>query len=70
MDKIKNIIRRIRACVVRILVCISNKPLFIRERILIIAPHPDDEVLGCSGLIQRSLKEGKAIDVVILSGGG
>lgn len=38
--------------------------------VLIVAPHPDDEVLGCSGLIQRLLNEGKQVDVAILSGGG
>ena len=69
MDKIKNIIRQIRIQIIRILSC-SKRRLPIKERILIIAPHPDDEVLGCSGLIQRSLKEGKQVDVVILSGGG
>ena len=25
----------------------------LRQRLLIIAPHPDDEVLGCGGLIHR-----------------
>ena len=69
MDKIKNIIRQIRIQIIRILSC-GKRRLPIKERILIIAPHPDDEVLGCSGLIQRSLKEGKPVDVVILSGGG
>ncbi|OUN58410.1 PIG-L family deacetylase [Alistipes sp. An66] len=40
------------------------------SRVLIVAPHPDDEALGCSGLIQRLLREGKQVDIVILSGGG
>ena len=65
----KNFIRRIRIQIIRILSC-GKRRLPIKERILIIAPHPDDEVLGCSGLIQRSLKEEKPVDVVILSGGG
>lgn len=46
------------------------RELSIKNRILIVAPHPDDEVLGCSGLIQRLSREGKQVDVVILSGGG
>ena len=69
MDKIKSIIRQIRIQIIRILSC-GKCQLPIKEKILIIAPHPDDEVLGCSGLIQRLLSEGKRVDVVILSGGG
>ena len=65
----KNFIRRIRIQIIRILSC-GKRRLPIKESILIIAPHPDDEVLGCSGLIQRVLGEGKQVDVVILSGGG
>ncbi len=37
--------------------------------ILIIAPHPDDEVLACSGLIQRMISENKNVHIAILSGG-
>lgn len=37
--------------------------------ILIIAPHPDDEVLACSGLIQRMISENINVHIAILSGG-
>lgn len=40
------------------------------HKALIIAPHPDDEVLGCSGLIQHMIENGKQVHVIILSGGG
>ncbi len=40
------------------------------HKAIIVAPHPDDEVLGCSGLIQRMIENGKQMHVVILSGGG
>jgi LmbE family N-acetylglucosaminyl deacetylase len=30
-------------------------------RILILAPHPDDEVLGCGGLIQSALEQGNEV---------
>ncbi len=65
----KNFIRQIRVLLFRVLFYNSSE-LVIPDRVLIVAPHPDDEVLGCSGLIQRLLRGGKQVDVVILSGGG
>ena len=40
-----------------------------RERLLVVAPHPDDEVLGAGGLIQRVLARGGAVDVVLVTAG-
>lgn len=39
------------------------------ERILIIAPHADDEVLGCGGLIEKARKHGNEVKVIIGSVG-
>ncbi|MCR4403761.1 MAG: PIG-L family deacetylase [Candidatus Acetothermia bacterium] len=39
------------------------------ERILVIAPHTDDEVLGTGGAIQRHLAHGARVVVVILTNG-
>jgi LmbE family N-acetylglucosaminyl deacetylase len=39
------------------------------RRLLVLAPHPDDEVLGCGGLIVASLQDGASVDVVIASSG-
>jgi LmbE family N-acetylglucosaminyl deacetylase len=39
------------------------------ERILIIAPHPDDEVLACGGLIQQTLALGDSVRVVYVTSG-
>ena len=39
------------------------------KKILIIAAHPDDEVLGCGGTITRLVKEGKEVYVLILTDG-
>jgi LmbE family N-acetylglucosaminyl deacetylase len=39
------------------------------EKILIIAAHPDDEVLGCGGTIARLVREGKQVHIVILANG-
>lgn len=37
---------------------------------LILAPHPDDEALGCGGLIARLCANGNPPHVVIMTGGG
>lgn len=39
------------------------------DRILILAPHPDDEALGCAGIIQKALKAGADVHVVFLTNG-
>lgn len=38
--------------------------------VMVLAPHPDDEVFGCAGLMARALKEGKDVHVAVMSGGG
>ena len=38
-------------------------------KILIIAAHPDDEVLGCGGTIARLIKEGFEVYTLILGEG-
>lgn len=39
------------------------------KKILIIAPHPDDEVLGCGGIIKRYVTEGHDVYVSIVTRG-
>jgi LmbE family N-acetylglucosaminyl deacetylase len=39
------------------------------EQVMILAPHPDDEVLGCAGLILESLRNGLAPFIVIVTDG-
>jgi LmbE family N-acetylglucosaminyl deacetylase len=39
------------------------------KNILFIAPHPDDEVLGCGGIIRRFANEGNQVFVLIASRG-
>lgn len=36
---------------------------------LVIAPHPDDEVFGCGGLIALKLHQGADVDVIFLTNG-
>ena len=38
------------------------------ERALVVGAHPDDEVLGCGGLIARLIAEGSQVRIVILCG--
>lgn len=68
---IKSLIRYCRIIILHgILAMIHKLSIQPWSRVLIVAPHPDDEALGCAGLIQRLLREGKQVDIVILSGGG
>lgn len=39
------------------------------ERLLVVAPHPDDETLAAGGLIQRVLMRGGAVRVVLVTAG-
>lgn len=39
------------------------------KRVLVLAPHPDDEVFGCGGAIMRHVKSGSTLQVVIVSDG-
>jgi LmbE family N-acetylglucosaminyl deacetylase len=40
-----------------------------RERLLVIAPHPDDETLGAGGLAQRVLAQGGTVSTVVITAG-
>jgi LmbE family N-acetylglucosaminyl deacetylase len=37
--------------------------------VLVVAPHPDDETLGCGGLIAQRRSEGRRVVVVVLTDG-
>jgi LmbE family N-acetylglucosaminyl deacetylase/glycosyltransferase involved in cell wall biosynthesis len=39
------------------------------ERLLVLAPHPDDEVIGCGGLVAMHLREGRKVHVVVATDG-
>ena len=42
---------------------------FMKNRILIIAAHPDDEILGCGGTVSRLVSEGASAFTMILGEG-
>lgn len=37
--------------------------------IVVVAPHPDDETLGCGGLIALAARAGRAVKIVVISDG-
>jgi len=39
------------------------------ERLLVLAPHPDDEVLGCTALMSQTLADGGVVHVVVVTDG-
>lgn len=39
------------------------------ERLLVLAPHPDDEVIGCGGLVALHLRERRRVHVVVATDG-
>ncbi|MDD5432057.1 MAG: PIG-L family deacetylase [Candidatus Omnitrophica bacterium] len=45
------------------------EPFTKEDRVLVLAPHPDDEDIGCGGVIQRALKSGSQVKVVYLTCG-
>ncbi len=43
--------------------------MVLGQRILGIAAHPDDEILGCSGTIARQVQEGDDVYIAIFGEG-
>lgn len=41
----------------------------LKKRIIVFAPHPDDETLGCGGTIARRINEGYEVIVVVITDG-
>lgn len=49
---------------------IPYEPALLRgERLLVLAPHPDDEVIGCGGLVALHLREQRAVRIVVATDG-
>lgn len=48
----------------------TARQLPLHGNVMILAPHPDDEVFGCGGAIARLTDSGNQPHVVIMSGGG
>jgi len=48
---------------------ISVEPFKKTDRVLILAPHPDDETIACAGVIQQALAAGAQVKVAYLTNG-
>jgi LmbE family N-acetylglucosaminyl deacetylase len=48
---------------------VPELPIHEHERLLVVAPHPDDESLGAAGLIQRVLAKKGTVTVVTMTAG-
>src|SRR6266404_1752914 len=67
-----------RGAVILLLVLAARAPAFAQkafppitanDRIIVVAPHPDDEVLGAGGLIQQACAAGAEVHVIYLTSG-
>ena len=64
----KDLIRILRVALLHLIYNIYPS-LSLPKRAVIVAPHPDDEVIGCGGLIQALVERGTPPHVIILTGG-
>lgn len=65
----KEFIRYLRIAVLHLLYRF-RPALPLADKVAIIAPHPDDEVIGCAGLIQALVERGTPPHVILMTGGG
>jgi len=47
----------------------SVEPFNKGDRVLILSPHPDDEIIACAGVIQEALKAGAEVRITYLTNG-
>lgn len=39
------------------------------NKVLVVAPHPDDEILGCGGTIKKYINDGAEVNIIIVTRG-
>ena len=42
---------------------------FKDRRVLVVAPHADDEAIGCGGLILKAVSQGAQVSILVVSVG-
>lgn len=72
LRNLKDCIRIIRILIIRLISSFRKKfnSDDIQAKALIVAPHPDDEIIGCAGLLRSLLQNGKQVDIILMTGGG
>jgi LmbE family N-acetylglucosaminyl deacetylase len=58
-----------RNTILRILALLWGEKIKIPQNAIIISPHPDDEALGCGGLISHLTSRGCNVSIIMLTGG-
>lgn len=61
--------RYIRILFLRLLGFIYGRQLETFKNVVILAPHPDDEIFGCNALIQHQIEEAHGVSVIFLTDG-
>jgi LmbE family N-acetylglucosaminyl deacetylase len=57
-------------CLMVFLLSITSAPATAQnKRIVILAPHPDDEALCCAGIIYNALQQGNSVTIVVATNG-
>ena len=51
------------------LICDKDVPIVVPKKILVIAPHPDDEIISCGGTITKYQKLGSEIIIIVATPG-
>ena len=67
----KSLVRRLAVWLGRTLLSFRSRARgFDAPHAVVFAPHPDDETMGCGGLIARKRWDGLAVDLVFITDGG
>lgn len=69
MNKFRYLYRYFRNNIFRILAILNGQKLEFEENIVIISPHPDDEILGCGGIITHTQQKNQKTSIIFLTKG-